>query len=92
MPSPYQPQSRSTFPSIIDNPRSGATYRRLTRRAPPALSLHENPSRNGDVTLATFDKERLTDAVLLDLIDKTTIVEDAVVQAAIIGAGAIPFE
>jgi len=32
---------------------------------------------DGDVTLATFNKERLTDPVLLDLIDKTTIVEDA---------------
>ncbi len=31
---------------------------------------------DGDVTLATFDEDRLTDPVLLDLIDKTTIVED----------------
>lgn len=32
---------------------------------------------DGDVTLATFADERLTDKTLLDLIDKTTIVEDA---------------
>jgi 2-methylcitrate dehydratase len=32
---------------------------------------------DGDVTLATFDDDRLTDAKLLDLIDKTEIVEDA---------------
>ena len=32
---------------------------------------------DGDVTLPTFDDARLTDPVLLDLIDKTTIVEDA---------------
>lgn len=32
---------------------------------------------DGDVTLATFDEHRLTDAKLLDLIDRTTIVEDA---------------
>lgn len=32
---------------------------------------------DGDVTLATFDDDRLTDAKLLDLIDKTKIVEDA---------------
>ena len=32
---------------------------------------------DGDVTLATFDDSRLTDPKLLDLIDKTTIVEDA---------------
>jgi 2-methylcitrate dehydratase len=31
---------------------------------------------DGDVTLATFDDERLTDPRLLDLIDRTTIVED----------------
>jgi len=31
---------------------------------------------DGDVTLATFDTDRLTDPRLLDLIDKTTIVED----------------
>lgn len=31
---------------------------------------------DGDVTLATFDRERLTDPKLLDLIDKTKIVED----------------
>lgn len=31
---------------------------------------------DGDVTLATFDDKRLTDPRLLDLIDKTTIVED----------------
>ncbi|MBI1826897.1 MAG: MmgE/PrpD family protein [Planctomycetes bacterium] len=31
---------------------------------------------DGDVTLATFDDERLTDKRLLDLIDRTTIVED----------------
>ncbi len=31
---------------------------------------------DGDVTLATFDKERLTDPKLLDLIDRTKIVED----------------
>lgn len=32
---------------------------------------------DGDVTLDTFKDERLTDPVLLDLIDRTTIVEDA---------------
>ena len=32
---------------------------------------------DGDVTLPTFDEKRLTDPVLLDLIDKTKIVEDA---------------
>jgi 2-methylcitrate dehydratase len=32
---------------------------------------------DGDVTLATFADERLKDPKLLDLIDKTTIVEDA---------------
>ena len=32
---------------------------------------------DGDVTLATFDEERLTDKRLLDLIDRTKIVEDA---------------
>jgi len=32
---------------------------------------------DGDVTLATFDDKRLTDPKLLDLIDKTKIVEDA---------------
>jgi len=32
---------------------------------------------DGDVTLATFDGDRLTDPRLLDLIDKTTIVEDS---------------
>ncbi|RJP42003.1 MAG: MmgE/PrpD family protein [Phycisphaerales bacterium] len=32
---------------------------------------------DGDVTLDTFKEERLTDKKLLDLIDKTTIVEDA---------------
>ncbi len=32
---------------------------------------------DGDVTLATFDEKRLTDPKLLDLIDKTKIVEDA---------------
>jgi len=32
---------------------------------------------DGDVTLATFDDERLTDKTLLDLIDRTKIVEDA---------------
>ncbi|MFQ5462386.1 MAG: MmgE/PrpD family protein [Phycisphaerae bacterium] len=32
---------------------------------------------DGDVTLDTFKDERLTDAALLDLIDKTKIVEDA---------------
>ncbi|MGB0715145.1 MAG: MmgE/PrpD family protein, partial [Phycisphaerae bacterium] len=32
---------------------------------------------DGDVTLDTFKDERLTDKVLLDLIDKTKIVEDA---------------
>ncbi|MCG3130905.1 MAG: 2-methylcitrate dehydratase 2 [Phycisphaerae bacterium] len=32
---------------------------------------------DGDVTLATFDEERLTDPRLLNLIDRTTIVEDA---------------
>jgi 2-methylcitrate dehydratase len=31
---------------------------------------------DGDVTLATFDEERLTDKRLLDLIDRTKIVED----------------
>ncbi len=31
---------------------------------------------DGDVTLATFDEDRLTDPKLLDLIDKTKIVED----------------
>jgi len=31
---------------------------------------------DGDVTLATFDEHRLTDPKLLDLIDKTKIVED----------------
>jgi len=31
---------------------------------------------DGDVTLATFDEERLTDKQLLDLIDRTQIVED----------------
>lgn len=31
---------------------------------------------DGDVTLATFDDKRLTDPTLLDLIDRTTIVED----------------
>ncbi len=31
---------------------------------------------DGDVTLATFDDDRLTDPKLLDLIDKTKIVED----------------
>jgi 2-methylcitrate dehydratase len=31
---------------------------------------------DGDVTLATFDEERLTDSKILNLIDKTTIVED----------------
>jgi 2-methylcitrate dehydratase len=31
---------------------------------------------DGDVTLATFDDKRLTDPRLLDLIDKTKIVED----------------
>lgn len=31
---------------------------------------------DGDVTLATFDEHRLTDPKLLDLIDRTTIVED----------------
>jgi 2-methylcitrate dehydratase len=31
---------------------------------------------DGDVTLATFDERRLADPKLLDLIDKTTIVED----------------
>ncbi len=31
---------------------------------------------DGDVTLATFDQNRLTDPKLLDLIDKTKIVED----------------
>ena len=31
---------------------------------------------DGDVTLATFDENRLTDPKLLDLIDKTKIVED----------------
>jgi 2-methylcitrate dehydratase len=31
---------------------------------------------DGDVTLATFDEDRLTDPKLLDLIDRTTIVED----------------
>ncbi len=31
---------------------------------------------DGDVTLATFDADRLTDPKLLDLIDKTKIVED----------------
>ena len=32
---------------------------------------------DGDVTLATFNEDRLTDAKLLDLIDRTKIVEDA---------------
>ncbi|NOX57592.1 MAG: MmgE/PrpD family protein [Planctomycetes bacterium] len=32
---------------------------------------------DGDVTLATFDDARLTDKTLLDLIDRTEIVEDA---------------
>lgn len=32
---------------------------------------------DGDVTLATFDEHRLTDPKILDLIDRTTIVEDA---------------
>ncbi len=32
---------------------------------------------DGDVTLATFDDNRLTDPKLLDLVDKTKIVEDA---------------
>ena len=32
---------------------------------------------DGDVTLATFDEHRLSDPKLLDLIDKTKIVEDA---------------
>lgn len=32
---------------------------------------------DGDVTLATFDDHRLTDAKLLDLMDRTKIVEDA---------------
>jgi 2-methylcitrate dehydratase len=32
---------------------------------------------DGDVTLATFDEHRLTDPKLLDLIDRTKIVEDA---------------
>jgi 2-methylcitrate dehydratase len=32
---------------------------------------------DGDVTLETFDEHRLTDPKLLDLIDKTRIVEDA---------------
>ena len=32
---------------------------------------------DGDVTLDTFKDERLTDPVLLDLIDRTKIVEDA---------------
>lgn len=32
---------------------------------------------DGDVTLATFEPDRLTDPKLLELIDKTTIVEDA---------------
>lgn len=32
---------------------------------------------DGDVTLATFDHDRLTDPKLLNLIDRTTIVEDA---------------
>ncbi len=32
---------------------------------------------DGDVTLATFDEHRLRDPKLLDLMDKTTIVEDA---------------
>jgi 2-methylcitrate dehydratase len=32
---------------------------------------------DGDVTLATFDENRLTDPKLLDLIDKTRIVEDS---------------
>ncbi len=32
---------------------------------------------DGDVTLPTFDQDRLTDPILLDLIDKTKIVEDA---------------
>ncbi|GJM24797.1 MAG: propanediol utilization protein [Phycisphaerae bacterium] len=32
---------------------------------------------DGDVTLPTFDDERLTDKTLLDLIDRTKIVEDA---------------
>lgn len=31
---------------------------------------------DGDVTLATFDDQRLTDPKLLDLIDRTTIIED----------------
>ncbi len=31
---------------------------------------------DGDVTLATFNEDRLTDPKILDLIDKTTIVED----------------
>ncbi|HNQ24567.1 MAG TPA: MmgE/PrpD family protein [Phycisphaerae bacterium] len=32
---------------------------------------------DGDVTLATFDERRLVDPQILDLMDKTTIVEDA---------------
>lgn len=32
---------------------------------------------DGDVTLATFDEQRLTDPKLLDLVDRTKIVEDA---------------
>ena len=37
---------------------------------------------DGDVTLATFDKDRLTDPKILDLIDKTTIVEDVELNKA----------
>lgn len=36
---------------------------------------------DGDVTLATFDENRLTDKRLLDLIDRTTIVEDQKLNA-----------
>lgn len=36
---------------------------------------------DGDVTLATFDDHRLTDARLLDLVDRTTIVEDPACNA-----------
>jgi 2-methylcitrate dehydratase len=36
---------------------------------------------DGDVTLATFDDERLTDSRLLDLVDRTTIVEDPALNA-----------
>ena len=36
---------------------------------------------DGDVTLATFDDDRLSDPKILDLIDRTTIVEDPALNA-----------